>query len=395
MPKVLRIINRFNLGGPTYNVTYLTKYLNHGFETKLIGGVPDEGELDSMHILSSLGVVPEIIVDLKRSPNLKDDLKAYYEIKEIIKQYKPDIVHTHASKAGALGRYAALKSDVPVIVHTYHGHIFSGYFGVVKTGLYKNIERWLASKSDAIIAISPEQKTDLVDTHRICSNQKIKVIPLGFDLKRFKLAKEKYRDAIRLEYKIAEDEIAVAIIGRLVPIKNHDLFLDVIRMIGQKTSKKVKVFIVGDGLERDKLQEAAQMIRQGEQLKIVFTSWIKNIDQFNAGMDIICLTSINEGTPVSLIEAQAGGVPVVSTDVGGVRHVVDDGHTGYVVPPNNVELFAEKLLLLIEDDKKRLFMSQNGWNYVKDKFHYQRLVDNMENFYTELLEKKNETKNKI
>ena len=226
MPKVLRILNRFNLGGPTYNVTYLTKHLNHGFETKLIGGLPEEGEADSMHILNGQGVYPEILEDLKRTPNLSDDYKAYKQIKRIINEYKPDIVHTHASKAGAIGRLAAMNANVPVVVHTYHGHVFQGYFNAFKTGIYKMIERWLATKSTGIVAISEEQKTDLVDTHHICKSDKVKVIPLGFDLDRFNDCRSEKRAEVRGRWKVEQDEIALAIIGRLAPIKSHDMFFE-------------------------------------------------------------------------------------------------------------------------------------------------------------------------
>lgn len=387
MPKVLRILNRFNLGGPTYNVAYLTKHLNHGFETKLIGGLPEEGETDSLHILNGQGLQPVILNDLKRTPNFTDDYKAYKEIKKIIEEYKPDIVHTHASKAGALGRLAAMNAKVPVVVHTYHGHVFNGYFSKFKTKIYQWIERWLASKSHGIVAISPEQKDDLVKTYEICRDEKVKVIPLGFDLLRFKEARDNERENMRSKYKIADDELAVAIIGRLAPIKNHDLFLKALKEVESKTTKKIKVFIVGDGLERQRLEHEAATFGTSEKISITFTSWIQDIAKFNAGLDLICLTSDNEGTPVSLIEAQASGIPVVSTDVGGVQTVVAHDHTGLIVPPRDCIAFAEAMIELLENDKKRELMSQNGWNHVKDKFHYRALVDNMEKFYLELLEK--------
>lgn len=384
MPKVLRIINRFNLGGPTYNVSYLTKYMNNGFETMLLGGVPDEGEVDSLFILEDIGVKPFIIKDLKRTPNFKDDLKAYSEIKRIIEEYKPDIVHTHASKAGAIGRLAALNQKVPVIVHTYHGHVFDGYFGRFKTFLYKSIERYLASKSTGIVAISPEQKRDLSLRHKICREDKIKVIPLGFDLNRFHHDRTNHRIGTRAKYQIKEDEVAIAIIGRLVKIKNHTFFLDSIEEVARRTTKKLRVFIVGDGTEIEYLKEKVARI-DAANLTIEFTSWVKDIHVFNPGMDIICLTSFNEGTPVSLIEAQASSVAVLSTDVGGVQHVVKQGKTGIIVQPNDLESYVESLADLIENEEKRSFLSQNGWDYVKEAFHYEKLVQNMEQYYEELL----------
>jgi len=387
MPKVLRIINRFNIGGPTYNATFLTRFLEDEYETLLIGGLPEKDENDSLHILEEYGLSPMLISEMQRLPNFKSDRAAYKKIKQIIQEFKPDIVHTHAAKAGALGRKAAKACGVPVIVHTFHGHVFHSYFGKLKTNLFKIIERRLAKNSDGIIAISDIQKHELSSIHKICSDDKIKVIPLGFDLDKFQTATSK-REEIRNQYGIEQDEIAIAIVGRLAPIKNHGLFLNIVNDVLSKTTKKIKIFIVGDGEERSSIEIKVKQINQDFGDKIIMTSWIKDIGGFNSGMDIMCLTSDNEGTPVSLIEAQAGNLPVISTDVGGVRDILKDGVTGFVVPKNNVTLFSEKLLFLIENDDERLRLSQNGWEFVREKFHYKTLVNNMNEYYKFLLDKK-------
>ena len=179
MVKVLRIINRFNLGGPTYNVTYLTAYLSPEFETKLVGGGHEEYEGASTFILDNHNVKYEIVSDLQRTISFKKDKKALAKIREIIREYQPDIVHTHASKAGFLGRLAASKEKVPIIVHTFHGHVFHSYFCRLKTLLYKKLEKRMAKRSDAIIAISEIQKKELCEIHNIASKEKVRVIPLG------------------------------------------------------------------------------------------------------------------------------------------------------------------------------------------------------------------------
>ncbi len=391
--KILRIINRFNIGGPTYNATFLTKYLSEDFETMLIGGLPEEGESDSLHILQEYGLDPILLEEMKRTPSFQGDRKAYKRLIEIIREFKPDIVHTHASKAGALGRKAAHELNVPVIIHTFHGHVFHSYFGKFKTRIYKLIERRLAKKSTGIVAISNLQKEELSKEHNICAGKKITVIPLGFDLNKFHENLEEKRQITRAEYSIMEDEVAICIIGRLAPIKNHTLFLESIELVSKQTDKKIAVFIVGDGAERISIELKIENMQLGSNVRFVLTSWIKNIDYFNAGMDILCLTSNNEGTPVSLIEAQAANIPVISTDVGGVRDVVKDGVTGFIVPKNSKEKFSEKLLLLLENDDKRKVMSQNGWNFVKNKFHYTTLVDNMELYYKKLLKEKLDDRN--
>lgn len=387
--RVLRIINRFNIGGPTYNATFLSKYLSDDFETILVGGLPEEGESDSLHILEEYGVTPVLIEEMKRLPSFQSDRKAYLRLKEIIREFKPDIVHTHASKAGALGRKAAYELKVPIIVHTFHGHVFHSYFGKLKTYLFKSIERRLAKRSTGIIAISKLQKEELTQEHKICTEKKVVVIPLGFDLHKFHENLEEKRIKVREEYNIQKDEIAIAIIGRLAPIKNHSLFLKVIERVAQQTKKSLAVFIVGDGTERENIEKTIAEMDLGSHVRFILTSWIKDIGTFNAGMDIMCLTSNNEGTPVSLIEAQAANIPVVSTDVGGVRDVVQDGETGFVVPKRSPEKFSEKLLLLVEDENKRKKMSQNGWAFVEQKFHYTTLVKNMESYYRKLLNENN------
>lgn len=388
MPKVLRIINRFNIGGPTYNATFLTRFMDDKYETLLIGGTHEEGESDSLHILEEYGINPLLINEMQRIPSFKSDRAAYKKIKQIIQEFKPDIVHTHAAKAGALGRKAAFACKVPVVIHTFHGHVFHSYFGKVKTLIFKTIERRLAKKSDGIIAISDIQKQELSQIHKICPASKIKVIPLGFDLEKFHLNKAENREKTRSEFGLKEDEIAVAIVGRLAAIKNHSLFLNVVEQICQKTTKKIKFFIVGDGDERPNIEKRVNELNEKFGKIIVMTSWILDIGPFNAGMDVICLTSDNEGTPVSLIEAQAGGLPIVTTDVGGVKDILLEDQTGYIVPKNNVSLFTEKLLLLIEDEKLRKSFSEKGWDFVKNKFHYTTLVKNMDEYYQFLLNKK-------
>lgn len=386
--KVLRIINRFNIGGPTYNATFLSRFLSDDFETLLVGGLPEEGEADSLHIVKEYGLEPVLLTEMKRTPGVASDRKAYQRLKQIIQEFQPDIVHTHAAKAGALGRRAAYACKVPVIVHTFHGHVFHSYFGRTKTQLFKLIERRLASRSEAIIAISDIQKKELTQQHRICAPDKITVVPLGFDLQRFQDNREENRRMTRNQWSIADDELAIAIVGRLAPIKNHAFFLEVIQEASKRTKRTLKVFIVGDGENRLEIEQRIAGMQLPDNCEIILTSWILDIAAFNAGMDIACLTSKNEGTPVSLIEAQASGVPVISTDVGGVRDSVSDGKTGLIVTPGALSEYTQQLLRLIEDDALRTELSSNGWEFVRERFHFTRLVKDVEDLYRKLLAEK-------
>lgn len=391
MPRVLRIINRFNLGGPTYNAAYLTKYLPDEFETLLVGGMKEESEGSSLHILNQLGLKPVILNEMRREVNLQQDRLAFHKIKQLIRDFKPDIVHTHASKPGALGRMAATQMGVPVIIHTFHGHSFHSYFNQFTTAFYRHVERFLAARSSCIIALSEQQKQELVHDHKICAPDKVRIVPLGFDLQRFQDSIDDKRQAFRSKYDIRPDEIAIGIIGRLVPIKNHDLFLKAMAILNHRTKRKIRAFVVGDGEEKARLMELCGSLglshseKPEERARVTFTSWINDVDSVNAGMDIVCLTSKNEGTPVSLIEAQAANKPIVTTRVGGIENIVLAGRTALLSETNNHVTLANNLLRLIEDDDLRKNFGLEGWSFVKERFHFQRLANDTANLYKELL----------
>ncbi|MBW6496935.1 MAG: glycosyltransferase [Bacteroidales bacterium] len=396
MIRVLRILNRFNLGGPTYNAAYLTRYLPPEFETMLLGGKNDPTEKNSEFIPNQLGIKPLILDDMRRELSAQSDWRAYRQIRQIMKDFQPHIVHTHASKAGALGRMAANSLKVPIILHTFHGHVFDAYFSHLKASFYKSVERRLASLSTGIIAISDAQQFDLSHKYKICPEEKIRVIPLGFDLSRFRENQTEKRKAFREKHLIADDEIAIGIVGRLVPIKNHDLFLEALKILKGKSGSKIRAFIVGDGESRTHIEHKARQLdldftdwnTRPQKAFLTFTGWITEMDQVNAGMDIIALSSLNEGTPVSLIEAQAAEKPIVSTNVGGISNVVVPDKTAFLTASNDPSGFAEKLLLLAKNGELRKQMGDGGWAMVGQKFHYQRLVDDMSAYYFELLDKK-------
>jgi glycosyltransferase involved in cell wall biosynthesis len=391
MPKVLRIINRFNLGGPTFNAAYLSKYMSPEFETLLVGGQKDPSEAGSEFIAEELGLEPIVLGKMKRSINMQNDYAVYRELRKIIREFKPDIVHTHASKAGAVGRFAAIHEKVPIIVHTFHGNVFKGYFGSFKTGIYKSLERYLAKRTSAVIAISELQKTELVTEHLIAPAEKIHIIPLGFDLSRFHENLEEKRKIFRERWKIGNDEILFGIVGRLVPVKNHKLFLDALNIFLKKhPGLKWKAVIVGDGEMRAELGNYADSLgldagaEAGRQ--VIFTSWIREVDEVNAGIDIAVLSSLNEGTPVSLIEAQAAGCPVVTTDVGGIRNITIPGETALLSPSGDAGKLAENLFRLASDSGLRKKFTEKGWPFVKERFHYTRLVSDMSALYNQLLQ---------
>jgi glycosyltransferase involved in cell wall biosynthesis len=258
--------------------------------------------------------------------------------------------------------------------------------------MFLEIERYLAKRTTKIIALSELQRDELVNEFKIAPKDKFAIVPLGFDLSRFETDKENKRKSFRAKYNILEDEIAIGIVGRLVPIKNHELFLNAIHLVAQRTQRKIRVFIIGDGELRANIEAMATKLglkfdntNPTAPNLLTFTSWIKEIDVSNAGMDIIALTSKNEGTPVSLIEAQASGKPIVSTTVGGIENIVLENVTALLSPKDDVEAFAQNLLKLIEDDYYRLKIAQDGSDFVRQKFSHHRLCSDMSNLYNSLL----------
>jgi len=342
-----------------------------------------------------LGIRAQYISDMHRSINLSKDLKAYREIKKTIQHFKPDIVHTHASKAGTLGRMAAFACKVPVVVHTFHGHVFHSYFSKSKTKFFIALEQYLARKSNAIITLSPVQQNEIVHQFKICEAEKAIIIPLGFELQRFSENMDEKRDAFRKKFGIAEHELAIGIIGRLTAIKNHPMFLRSMAQLKSSFGKKVKGVIVGNGEDYHNLLHLAQSLgldcgtaENNFTGDIVFTSWIKNIDEAIAGLDIVAMTSFNEGTPVSLIEAQAGQKPIVSTRVGGIEDIVIENESAFLCESENVEMFCEHLSAFINSPERRKAMGQAGHQMVMQKFSRQRLVSDMQELYRRLLQSK-------
>jgi glycosyltransferase involved in cell wall biosynthesis len=389
-------MNRLVVGGPVLNATYLTKYLAPDFDTILVVGEKEDHEKSAAYLADQLGIQYITVKGMGRSINPASDYFAYRELRKLIRSYKPDIVHTHAAKPGALGRLAASSEKVPVILHTFHGHVFHSYFNAAKSNFFIRTERFLGKKSDAIIAISEQQRKELALDFRIAPPEKFRVVPLGFDLDRFQAGQDEKRAHFRTEFNVAEDEIAIGIIGRLVPVKNHYLFLKAIKHVLDHSGKKIKAFIIGDGETRNDLGNMAREAginystesSAEHNYPLVFTSWRNDVDIINAGLDIVCLTSFNEGTPVSLIEAQAANKPIVSTRVGGIADIVVEGETALLADLQDGEKFSEHLLHLVEDNQLRARLGANSHLHVMEKFSYQRLVRDMSALYFELLEKK-------
>lgn len=393
--KILRIIARLNIGGPAIHTILLTEGLDKNrFESLLICGNIDKDEGDMLYYGLQRNVNPIFIPQLTRELNVVNDLVAFKKIYNIIKTEEPDIIHTHTAKAGALGRLAGIlynflnrkKGKRIKLIHTFHGHIFAGYFGRRKTKLFILIERVLAFFTCKLISVSESLKKELTSL-KVSKEDKTEVIPLGLELDNF--LKIKPRDDVVLR---------VGIIGRLVPIKNHHLFLEAAAsVISDNQKMQLKFEIIGDGRLKKELQEHARKL--GIDGEISFLGWQKDLASIYATLDIVALTSLNEGTPVSLIEAMASGKPVVATDVGGVRDLLGQEidislmpnanfkilERGIVVKPGNSFSFAHALGLLIQNKELREQIGRRGRIFVSAKFTKGRLIKDIEDLYNRIL----------
>ncbi len=388
MVKILRIINRFNIGGPVNNALYLSKYLDKKYETKLIGGIHTEGEMSASSMFDDQDVPYEIIPEMSRNISLLSDYKAYKKVSKIIQEYQPDIVHTHASKAGLIGRLAAFRYNVPVVVHTFHGHVFHSYFGKLKTQIFLNIERFLAKRTTKIIAISSLQKEELSSVYKIAPMSKFEVVPLGFNLEKFTEDQERKRKVFREKHYLKDDDVIISIIGRLVPIKNHHLFIEAIALLKDTCKKNIKAFIVGDGELKNKLIRQAKELglsvgNKSESCDLNFTSWIVDMDYVYAGSDVIALTSKNEGTPVTLIEAQIALKPIVTTNVGGIKDVLVSSEFNIISKeiPSDFSEKLKQIILKLETGKQKLEIRQKTMGV----FAFGKLVRNMEKIYMDCI----------
>ena len=370
--RVTRIIARLNVGGPAIHVTLLARHMEHVQHLLVFGTIGAE-EGDMSYMASDVRQV--IIPELGREISPLRDLWVLFKLVRLLRRERPQIVHTHTAKAGLLGRLAAWLARVPVCVHTFHGHVFRGYFGTRKAQVFVWLERLMARISTRIIAISPTLKNELVSVYRIAPAERFTVIPLGLDLKPLTTPPDDSRlEALGDWYSRLHNKRVVGIIGRLVPVKNHALFLEAAAKVGRDDAH---FLIVGDGECRLELEAQADAL--GLRDRVTFTGWVKDIPAVLHMLDVFTLTSTNEGTPVTVIEAMAAGVPVVATDVGGVSDTLA-GH-GITVQPGDVLALASAIRRVLDGDHPDTGSARAS---ALNRFGISRLVTDLETLYSEL-----------
>jgi glycosyltransferase involved in cell wall biosynthesis len=403
---VVRVIARLNTGGPAIHTVLLTAGLDASrFRSVLVTGAVAPTEGDMTYYATQHGVAPRVIRGFGRRVGAAGMLRSLLDLFRIMCAERPRIVHTHTATAGILGRATALAYNAlarlsgrprAAIVHTFHGHVLHGYFNARVTSALCLVERALAAWTDRIIAVSEAVKDDLVSRYRICSADRITVVPLGLDFG-WAAGLQKHAGAFRGEHGIPADVVTLGIVARLTGIKHHDLFLDALARLDDPRCRGI---VIGDGERRNELQARAATVLPADR-PAIFTGWEADQGKIYAGLDIVCLTSRNEGTPVALIEAMAAGRPFVATDVGGVRDLAVGEPTkdprgfevfgnGIVVRAGDADAFAAALGVLVRDEGLRAAMGATGKAVAMTRYGKERLIKDVESVYDSLLGRRGE-----
>ncbi|MFN2499000.1 MAG: glycosyltransferase [Pyrinomonadaceae bacterium] len=409
--KVIRVIARLNVGGPAKHVIWLTRGLpSSQFESLLIAGTVPAGEDDMGYFAKDMGVIPVFVPQMSREISPKDAITVW-KLYSLFRREQPDIVHTHTAKAGTVGRLAGLlyrwltpssligRPRRCQFVHTYHGHIFHSYYGPAKTRIFLTIEKILARlATDRIVVISEQQRREINEKFAVGRASQFAVIPLGLDLGAY-ADWQKRRHILREEVEVGENELLVGIVGRLTEIKNHELFLQAAalftKQVAHGPSPRVRFVVIGDGHLRHKLEQQTEAY--GLVDNVIFVGSRRDPENFYPAVDIVALTSRNEGTPLTLIEAMANARPVISTAVGGVVDLLGEEvsaatNEGFVlcergirVPPDDAQAFAAGVAHLVRDESLRREIGERGLQFVLTHYSKERLLADIKDLYTDLV----------
>ena len=372
--RIMRIIARMNVGGPAVQVSGLIRGFNPSeFDHRLYTGFCAADEADYLDTVAR-DVTAIRIAGFGRRVSLGGDIKAFVLLVKEIRSFKPHVIHTHTAKAGFLGRIASIISLKPSIrVHTFHGHLLYGYFGPIKRSLVVLAEKVLALFTHELLAVGVKVRQDLLDAG-VGNLEKFGVMPPGLAIAHLSPKKESQES-----FGISSSKLQCAFIGRVTQIKRPDRFLDVVSEV-MKRGAEVEFFMAGDGELLDMCQERITR----EDLPVKILGWQSDIEKVLSASDVVILTSDNEGTPLSLIQAGMAGLPVVTTNVGSVPEIVLDGTTG-IITSLDVDEIADAIEKLVNNSELRYQLGSTAQEFTTANFGVQRLVDDHENLYKKLL----------
>lgn len=380
-PRILYLTTLLNLSGPALQAILLTaKLRDAGYDTCLVAGTKGSAEDTFISVAAQYGIEPVLIPTLSRSLNPVRFLINLRRLYQVIREFAPEVVHTHNTTAGFLGRLAARLAGVPVVVHTLHMYPFGGYYNRLTTFWFIWLERIGVLWSDSIITLSEKLRRVLTEMYGITRKQRLIVLPAGYDLASFASTK-RHKNTFRAAWHIPEDVPLIGIIGRLLPVKNHALFLEAARLV-QAELPEARFVIVGDGELRQPLVQQAHAAGLAD--RVIFTGWQKDVASIYSDLDVLVICSLNEGTPVPIIEALAAGCPVVATDVGGVADLLDRGAFGEIVPSDDRQRLAEGILKTLKQPPD----IEPARTAMLNRYSIERLVSDLDSLYQGLIAKR-------
>jgi glycosyltransferase involved in cell wall biosynthesis len=382
--RVLRLFSRLNIGGPAIHVILATAGLDpHRYDSRLVVGREGQREGNFFDYAHAKGVPFRVIPSFVRRINPLLDIWTLIKLYRLMKRERPDIVHTHTAKAGALGRVAARLARVPIVVHTFHGSVFKGYFDGASSRVFQLIEKALVSLSDKVVAVSPRVAEEL-EQRGIAPREKVEVVYLGLELDRYQNV-EKHRGELRRELGISPEVPLIGSVGRLVPIKDIPTLLRAMKSVGA-SHPDASLLVIGDGPERPALELEAYRI--GVSSRVRFLGFRRDLERVYADIDVAVNCSQNEGTPVALIEAMAAGVPVLATSVGGTPDLFLNGLLGRLVPSADSSRLSEAICDVLRDPVTAQKTAAKAQDHVFERFRSERLVADLDRLYTRLLSTK-------
>jgi glycosyltransferase involved in cell wall biosynthesis len=402
--RILFLIARLNIGGPSVVTITLTEKLSMvNYETMLVCGHVGPYEGDMSYLAQAKGVHPLFISGLGRDISPSSDFRAFGKLLKVVREFDPHIIHTHTAKAGTLGRLVGalvnlgrVKHNRIRLVHTFHGHVFHSYFSPISTSVLLNIEKILGRFTDQFVAISPLQKKEICHRFQVAESRKTRVIPLGLDLSPYANVKNTKEDLLREYFPDAPGDVTlVGIVGRLTPVKNHRMLLEAIQILkGQGRDHLFRFLVVGGGELRGTLESQVRHMKLEQ--KVAFTGWQMDMARMYGSLDIAVTTSLNEGTPATIIEAMAAGRPIVATQVGGIpdllgkidKHVSDGyklAQNGVLIPSRNSRALAEAIFLLGKEKGLSGQMAKQAYAFAHQRFTLERMVSEHDSLYRSLL----------
>ena len=385
--RIAHVITRLIIGGAQENTVFSCEDLirQYGDDVLLITGPPLGPEGSLIDRARESGVPMEMVPELRRAIHPWRDWLSYLRLKKILRDFQPDVVHTHSAKGGILGRAAARAVGVSAIVHGVHGAPFHPYQSVLAREFFRACERWAAPKCDAYVSVA-DAMTDLMVDAKVAPREKFTTVYSGMEVEPF-LEAGQHRDRVRRELGYAPEHVVAGKVARLFHLKGHEYVIEAAGRV-VRANPNVRFLFIGDGILTDQSMERIRRAGLEEHFHLTGLVPPARIPELVGAMDVVVHTSLREGLARVLPQALIAGKPVVSYDVDGAREVVITGETGYLLPPKSIEPLADALIELAGDDDLRRRLGEEGRRRFTDQFRHEEMTRQLRELYQQLLAEK-------